>query len=57
LLSIEKREAWEREEDKRLEALLLEGLDTGDEVKVDRRFWKNVKTEVSSPVKKLRKRA
>ena len=51
------REAREREEDKRLEELLLEGLETGDEVKVDRRFWEDVKAEVSSLIKKLDKSA
>ena len=51
------REAREREEDMRLEALLLEGLETGGEVKVDRRFWKDVKTEVSGLIKKRGKRA
>ena len=47
------REAQQREEDARLEALLLEGLAIGgDEIPLTRAFWKDLKTEAIGLAKK-----
>jgi antitoxin ParD1/3/4 len=51
------RAAQEREEDARLEALLLEGLTTGgDDIRLTREFWKDLKTEALELAKKHRRR-
>ena len=39
------REAQKEEEDSRLEALLLEGLASGDDIPVTPAFWKDLKLE------------
>ena len=39
------REAQKDEEDARLEALLLEGLASGDDIPVTPEFWKELKVE------------
>ena len=39
------REAQERAHDSRLEALLLEGLAGGNNVTVDKEFWKSLRSE------------
>lgn len=47
------REAKEREEDARLEALLVEGLATGgDDIPLTREFWKDLKVEAIDLAKK-----
>jgi antitoxin ParD1/3/4 len=44
------REAQEREADARLEALLLEGLASGDAIPVDGNFWNELRTEAEQRV-------
>jgi len=44
------REAQEREADARLEALLLEGLASGDPISVDDKFWSELRTEAEERV-------
>ncbi len=52
------REAQQREEDKHLEALLLEGLDSGgDDINVNERFWKDLKSKATQLAAKHKKRA
>jgi antitoxin ParD1/3/4 len=41
------REAQRKEEDERLEALLLEGLTTGGEAPLNREFWRELKKEAA----------
>src|SRR5260370_32239439 len=43
-------EAQEREADARLEALLLEGLASGDPIPVDEKFWSELRTEAEQRV-------
>jgi antitoxin ParD1/3/4 len=51
------REAQEREEEARLEALLLEGIATGGEdIPLTRTFWKDLKSEALDLAKKHRSR-
>jgi len=49
------RKAQEQEADAQLEALLIEGLDSGKDIEVTREFWKDLKTEASHLLKKHRK--
>lgn len=51
------RKAQEQEEDSRLEALLIKGLDSGPEREVTREFWKDLKAEATQLLKKRRKTA
>jgi antitoxin ParD1/3/4 len=51
------REAQSREAERRLEALLLEGLESGDEIEVDGGFWKELKTEVAGLIQRHKKAA
>lgn len=47
------RAAQERDEDARLEALLLEGLATGGkDIPLSRQFWKDLKAEAAGLAKK-----
>jgi len=47
------REAQERDEETRLEALLVEGLGTGgNDIPLTRAFWKDLKTEALGLAKK-----
>jgi antitoxin ParD1/3/4 len=39
------RDAQKAEEDARLEALLLEGLASGDDIPMTREFWRELKAE------------
>jgi antitoxin ParD1/3/4 len=39
------RDAQKEEEDARLETLLLEGLASGDDIPMTRKFWKDLKAE------------
>ena len=48
------REAQAREADARLEKLLLEGLDSGEDVEVTPEFWKELRAEAA---KRLHRRA
>lgn len=51
------REAKEREEEARLEALLVEGLTTGgDDIPLTRDFWKDLKAEAMDLAKKHKDR-
>ena len=50
------RDAQAREADQRLEALLVEGLDTGDDIHVTREFWQELKTEAARLLKERAKR-
>ena len=51
------RDAQEREEDARLEALLLEGLSKrGDDIPLTRAFWKELKTEAMDLAKQHKAR-
>ena len=49
------REAQSREPERRLEALLLEGLESGEDLEVDGGFWKDLKTEVAALIRKHKK--
>jgi len=50
------RDAQEREENARLEALLVEGLATGGkDIPLTRDFWKDLKAEAMDLVKKHRR--
>ena len=52
------REAQRQEESKRLETLLLQGLDRGgDDVEVNKEFWKKLKTEAAELISKKKKSA
>jgi antitoxin ParD1/3/4 len=44
------REAQEREAEARLEALLLEGLASGDPIPVDDKFWSDLRAEAEQRV-------
>lgn len=47
------RDAQEKEQDARLESLLVEGLTTGGkDIPLTRQFWKDLKTEAMSLAKK-----
>jgi antitoxin ParD1/3/4 len=45
------RSAQAREADRRLEALLLESLDTGEDIPVTREFWQDLKAEAARLLK------
>ena len=47
------REAQAREADAKLEALLLEGLGSGDAVPADNRFWKELRAEAARLIAEL----
>lgn len=49
------RKAQEQEADARLEALLIEGLNSGPDAELTREFWKDLKTEAGHLLKKHRK--
>jgi antitoxin ParD1/3/4 len=46
------REAQARESDARLEALLLEGLASGDPIPVNEEFWKNLTAKTDKIIEK-----
>lgn len=51
------RDAQEREGNKRLESLLMEGLESGGEdVQVDEQFWTHLKTEAATLIGHRKKR-
>ena len=51
------RQAQEQEADARLEALLIEGLDSGKDIELTRSFWKDLKDEASRLLRKHGKQA
>ncbi len=48
------RRAQEQEADTRLEAFLLDGLDSGKDMELNREFWKDLKTEAGRLLKNRR---
>jgi len=50
------RQAQERAADERLEKLLLDGLGAGEDIEVDRKFWKDLKAEARDMVEKRKKK-
>jgi len=50
------REARAREEDARLEALLVEGLASGEEIPLTKEFWRELKSEATGIARKHRAR-
>jgi antitoxin ParD1/3/4 len=53
------RDAQAKEEDAKLEALLIEGLTSGEDIPLSREFWSDLKSEAAELAKKhkARKRA
>ena len=52
------RNAQEAESGKRLESLLLEGLESGGEdIKADEKFWSDLRAEAAALIAKRKKRA
>jgi antitoxin ParD1/3/4 len=51
------RKAQEEESDAKLQALLLEGLNSGEDTEITREFWKDLKSEAAHLLKKRRKAA
>jgi len=50
------REARAKEEDAKLEALLVEGLASGDEIPLTKEFWRELKSEAVEIARKHRAR-
>ena len=50
------REAQAKEEDTRLEALLLNGLVSGDDISVTKEFWSDLKVEATRIARKHKAR-
>jgi len=50
------REARARQEDARLEALLVEGLTSGEEAPLTKEFWRELKSEAAGIARKHRAR-
>ena len=51
------RKAQEEEADAKLQALLLEGLNSGEDTELTREFWKDLKSEATQLLKKRHKAA
>src|ERR1051326_7300512 len=51
------REAQEKERETRLDELLLEGLNSGKDIPLDDRFWKDLRAEARQMVEARRKRS
>ena len=51
------RKAQEEEADAKLQALLLDGLASGQDIELTQEFWKDLKTEATQLLKKRRKAA
>jgi len=49
------RDARAREDDARLEALLIEGLNSGEDIPVNKEFWRELKAEAAQIAAKHRK--
>jgi antitoxin ParD1/3/4 len=50
------REAQSKESEARLEALLLEGLQSGEDIPLTRKFWKELKAEAAQVAARNRRR-
>lgn len=50
------REAQAKEEDAKLEALLIEGLTSGEDIPLSREFWSELKAEAAELAKKHKAR-
>jgi len=50
------REAQEKERETRLEELLLEGLNSGTDIPLDDRFWRDLRAEALQMIDARRKR-
>jgi antitoxin ParD1/3/4 len=50
------REAQDKEREMRLEELLLEGLNTGEDIPLDAKFWKGLRTEALAMIEEKKKR-
>jgi antitoxin ParD1/3/4 len=50
------REAQEKEREARLEELLLEGLNSGKDIPLDAKFWKNLRAEALAMIEERKKR-
>ena len=50
------REAQEKERQDRLEELLLEGLNSGEDIPLDERFWKDLRAEALEMIGERKKR-
>ena len=51
------REAQAKEEDERLEALLIEGLTSGKDIPLSKEFWGELKAEAAELAKKHKKKS
>ena len=51
------RSAQVQEADARLEALLIDGLDSGKDIELNKEFWKDLKSEAAHLLKKHRNTA
>ncbi len=51
------REAQAKEEDAKLEALLIEGLTSGEDIPLSREFWSELKAEAAELARKHKKKA
>lgn len=49
------RDAQEKAEDKRLEVLLREGLESGTPIRVDDAFWARLKAEAADPAARAKR--
>lgn len=50
------REAQAKEDDAKLEALLIEGLTSGEDIPLSREFWSELKTEAAALARKHKKK-
>jgi len=50
------REAQEKERGTRLEELLLEGLNSGEDIPLDAKFWKDLRAEALEMIEKRKTR-
>ena len=50
------REAQAKEEDAKLEALLIEGLTSGEDIPISREFWSELRTEAAELARKHKAR-
>jgi antitoxin ParD1/3/4 len=50
------REAQEKEREARLEELLLEGLNSGEDIPLDSKFWKDLRAEALEMIEKRKNR-
>jgi antitoxin ParD1/3/4 len=50
------REAQAKEEDAKLEALLIEGLTSGEDIPLSREFWSELKTDAAELARKHKAR-